>query len=121
MLTGELQKPGLIISHNRAHKLFAIACEIPAQTWNVTRCHLNTEQELDLSPQKKTQHCLFHLEENDLFSRLGSLKIKEVTCNYTVNTQPPSVSPPSDPHAVPGKQIEYIILVAYSNCVQYYV
>ncbi|XP_048111466.1 uncharacterized protein LOC125302352 [Alosa alosa] len=96
-----LQKPIVSIQHDLAHIQFHIVCEIPNQSWNVTSCQLYTghEEEFYLKVEKK-KNCHFYVEENDLFSRLQSVRSRGVSCDYTVNTEPPSLSPRSDDYTI---------------------
>ncbi|KAG5275102.1 hypothetical protein AALO_G00143570 [Alosa alosa] len=98
---GNLQKPIVSIQHDLAHIQFHIVCEIPNQSWNVTSCQLYTghEEEFYLKVEKK-KNCHFYVEENDLFSRLQSVRSRGVSCDYTVNTEPPSLSPRSDDYTI---------------------
>ncbi|XP_041945569.1 uncharacterized protein LOC121707228 isoform X7 [Alosa sapidissima] len=98
---GNLQKPIVSIQHDLAHIQFHIVCEIPNQSWNVTSCQLYTghEEEFYLKVEKK-KNCHFYVEENDLFRRLQSVRSRGVSCDYTVNTEPPSLSPRSDDYTI---------------------
>ncbi|XP_062401304.1 uncharacterized protein LOC134092449 [Sardina pilchardus] len=42
--------------------------------------------------------CQFTVNKDDLFRRLPSVGSRGVSCDYTVNTEPPSLSPRSDPY-----------------------
>ena len=93
---------------------FVIACEIPKQSWNVTGCQLYTGHGenfyLTAKIQKASGNCHFYsVDENDLFRRLQSVGSGEVSCDYTVNTEPSSLSPRSDPKPIPGQYAQNII------------
>ncbi|XP_031424439.1 uncharacterized protein LOC116220608 [Clupea harengus] len=88
---------------------FDIFCEIPKQSWNVTGCQLYTGHGenfyLTAKIQKASGNChFFSVDENDLFRRLQSVRSREVSCDYTVNTEPSSLSPRSDPYTIQGYQ-----------------
>ena len=104
------------VHHDRTDMQFDIFCEIPKQSWNVTGCQLYTGHGekfyLTAKIQKASGNChFFSVDENDLFRRLQSVRSREVSCDYTVNTEHPSLSPRSDPYTIQGQYAQNIINV----------
>ncbi|XP_042563832.1 uncharacterized protein LOC116220561 [Clupea harengus] len=109
-----LQKPMVSVAHDRTDMQFVIVCEIPKQSWNVTGCQLYTGHGENFYLTAKIQRasfCHFFVAKNDLFRRLQSVGSREVSCDYTVNTEPSSssLSPRSDPHTIQGQFAQNII------------
>ena len=114
LLIDHLQKPMVSVHHDRTDMQFVIVCEIPKQSWNVTGCQLYTGHGenfyLTAKIQKASGNCNFYsVDENDLFRRLQSVGSREVSCDYTVNTEPSSLSPRSDPYTIQGQYAQNII------------
>ena len=108
LLIDHLQKPMVTVHHDRKNMLFDIVCEIPKQSWNVTGCQLYTGHGenfyLTAKIQKASGNCHFYsVNENDLFRRLQSVRSRGVSCDYTVNTEPSSLSPRSDSYTFTGQ------------------
>ncbi|XP_031424441.2 uncharacterized protein LOC116220611 [Clupea harengus] len=105
LLTDNLQKPTVSVHHDRTNKLLDIVCEIPKQSWNVTGCQFYSGHGENFYPTAKiaSGNChFFSVDEDDLFRRLQSVRSREVSCDYTVNTEPSSLSPRSDPYTFTG-------------------
>ncbi|XP_062401297.1 uncharacterized protein LOC134092446 isoform X2 [Sardina pilchardus] len=97
-----LQKPNITVRHDGS---IAIGCDIPKHFGEATRCQLYTGDESKPYIRIKTSKsasgdvsCQFTVNEDDLFRRLPSVGSRGVSCDYTVNTEPPSLSPRSDPY-----------------------
>ena len=106
LLIDNLQKPMVSVAHDRTDMQFVIVCEIPKQSWNVTGCQFYTGHGENLYPTAKiaSGNChLYSVDEDDLFRRLQSVGSGEVSCDYTVNTEPSSLSPRSDPYTIQGQ------------------
>ena len=114
LLTDHLQKPTVSVHHDRTNKLLDIVCEIPKQSWNVTGCQFYSGHGENFYPTAKiaSGNChFFSVDEDDLFRRLQSVGSREVSCDYTVNTEPSSLSPRSDTYTIQGQYAQNIINV----------
>ncbi|XP_023993582.1 uncharacterized protein [Salvelinus sp. IW2-2015] len=85
---------------------FTIFCLIPGSVSPDTTCNLYVGEESqpsftakiwkEKSKGSKQWFCRFTVTESDLVSRLQSVRSKEVSCDYRVNSGPNSLSPRSD-------------------------
>ncbi|KAG5275105.1 hypothetical protein AALO_G00143600, partial [Alosa alosa] len=97
-----LQKPNIMVLHDGS---ISIVCDIPKHFGEATHCQLYTGDERQSYLKTKTSKsatgdlfCQFTVNKDDLFRRLQSVRSRGVSCDYTVNTEPPSLSPRSDPY-----------------------
>ncbi|XP_041946609.1 uncharacterized protein LOC121707830 isoform X2 [Alosa sapidissima] len=97
-----LQKPNIKVLHDGS---ISIVCHIPKHFGEATDCQLYTGDEHQSYLKTKTSKsasgvlaCQFTVNKDDLFRRLQSVRSRGVSCDYTVNTEPPSLSPRSDPY-----------------------
>ncbi|XP_076125347.1 uncharacterized protein LOC143104899 [Alosa pseudoharengus] len=101
-----LQKPNIKVLHDG---FISIVCDIPKHFGEATDCQLYTGDKHQFYLKTKTsksasgdQSCQFTVNKDDLFRRLQSMRSRGVSCDYTVNTEPPSLSPRSDPYNFKG-------------------
>ncbi|KAL2091593.1 hypothetical protein ACEWY4_013856 [Coilia grayii] len=98
-----LQKPNITVSQ---HSSISVICGIPKHYGEATSCQLYIRDEPQHYLTTKTRKnksgdlfCEFTVNKDDLFRRLQSLRSREVSCDYTVDT----VSPRSDSYIFTGK------------------
>lgn len=110
-MVDNLQQPTVNVVHHPAHTQLSIHCEIPNRTWNASGCQLyiGHEEKFYLKApivkgSSEGLYCHFAAEENDLHRRLQSVRSRAVSCDYTVNTESPVLSPRSDPHTIEGTE-----------------
>ncbi|XP_063072754.1 uncharacterized protein LOC134463487 [Engraulis encrasicolus] len=108
-----LQTPDITVSEHISISIF-IFCGIPKHYGQASSCRLYTGDEPQYYLTSDTSRresgdlfCKFALNKDILFKRLQSLRSREVSCDYTVDSQPPSVSPRSDPFKFTGKISHY--------------
>ncbi|XP_060766842.1 uncharacterized protein LOC132874566 isoform X2 [Neoarius graeffei] len=99
------QKPKLSLSHLNQSDEFRFSCEIPGSE-SVTAdfsCNLYTGEKTQFfsntSFQKRDSGkavCVFIADRNDVFNRLQSVKSREVSCDYSVTSDPTARSPMSE-------------------------
>ncbi|XP_076123804.1 uncharacterized protein LOC143103846 isoform X2 [Alosa pseudoharengus] len=97
-----LQKPNIKVFHDG---VISIDCDIPKHFGEATDCQLYTGDKHQFYLKTKTSKsasgdlfCQFTVNKDDLFRRLQSVRSRGVSCDYTLNTEPPSLSPRSDPY-----------------------
>ncbi|XP_058228840.1 uncharacterized protein LOC131342184 isoform X1 [Hemibagrus wyckioides] len=99
------QKPRLSGSHDDQFDEIRLVCEIP-ESESVTAdfsCNLYTGENPQpyLNQRSKRQksgklHCIFSAQRNDVFNRLQSVKSSEVSCDYSLISDPTALSLMSD-------------------------
>ncbi|KAK3536348.1 hypothetical protein QTP86_007701 [Hemibagrus guttatus] len=99
------QKPSLSVSHDDQTDEIRLSCEIP-ESESVTadfNCNLYTGENPQLylhqtSKKRKSGklHCFFTAQRNDVFNRLRSVKSSEVSCDYSLISDPTARSLMSD-------------------------
>ncbi|XP_060766196.1 uncharacterized protein LOC132874224 [Neoarius graeffei] len=99
------QKPVLSVSHDNQSDEFRFVCEIPGSE-SVTAdfsCNLYTGEKTPLFQNQRSQKrrsgkadCIFTAQGNDVFNRLQSVKSREVSCDYSVTSDPTARSPMSE-------------------------
>ena len=107
--TDRLQKPHITVLHDGST---SIVCDIPKHFGDALSCQLYTGDEPQFYLQSKTSKsasgdlsCQFTVNKDDLFRRLQSVRSRGVSCDYTVNTEHPSLSPRSDPYTFTGQML----------------
>lgn len=93
------------ISVNDEDSLIMIMCETSRQSSDVSSCNLfigehlhNSTKSRPSSKIKEHSNCIFYVQRADLMNHLQG-----VSCNYRVNTNPPTYSARSDKYIIPGK------------------
>ncbi|XP_066529338.1 uncharacterized protein [Hoplias malabaricus] len=101
------KKPIISVDFDSQSDGFLITCEIPL-TGSVSaefKCNLYTGHLLFLNGESRrgssgAWNCVLSTSKNDLLNRLWSVKSSEVTCDYSLNSDPTVRSPLSDPYDV---------------------
>ncbi|XP_050979273.1 uncharacterized protein LOC127173423 isoform X1 [Labeo rohita] len=100
-----LQKPIISVSDDDVQP--TISCEIPLSVRADFICSLYTEdddllyQRVSQRSQSEERHfCLFHLSSSELFT--PSVNSRQLTCVYSVKTEPKMRSPHSDTYTIKG-------------------
>ncbi|KAI1885843.1 hypothetical protein AGOR_G00207950 [Albula goreensis] len=98
----QLQKPNISVQPNDGMLGIACTTKLPRGT-NIT-CNLYTGDAPE--PYRRTWtkigSCVFDVSPSDLQSALQSVWSTEVSCDYSVSTEPGSLSPRSDRYTVSG-------------------
>ncbi|XP_067244927.1 uncharacterized protein [Chanodichthys erythropterus] len=104
---GPLQKP--FISYNGDDVQPNIACEMPLSVSDDVTCNLYTEDVLLYISVSQTQrrqsgdhYCMFYLSHSELLT--GSVS-RQLSCDYSLNTEPEIRSPRSDTITIGGEDL----------------
>ncbi|KAL6464295.1 hypothetical protein MHYP_G00266120 [Metynnis hypsauchen] len=96
------QKPTVSVSYDSQYEEFTAACEIPLSGSGADfRCNLYTGHLQFLKRESRRGRsgmwsCSFTASKTDLLNRLQSVKSREVSCDYSLNSDPSVRSPMSD-------------------------
>ncbi|XP_076124661.1 uncharacterized protein LOC143104461 isoform X3 [Alosa pseudoharengus] len=103
------QLPIISVNNKAADGLTMITCEIYRHSADVISCNLFIAEHLfskskSKQSNKKDGHsnCIFYVSRADLLKHLQSARGEGVSCNYTVNTKPPTHSTRSAKYIIPG-------------------
>ncbi|XP_041946469.1 uncharacterized protein LOC121707749 isoform X1 [Alosa sapidissima] len=101
--------PVISVNDQAADGHTMIMCEIYRHSIDVISCNLFIAEHLfSKSTSKKSNkkdghsNCIFYVSRADLLKHLQSARAEGVSCNYTVNTKPPTHSPRSAKYIIPG-------------------
>ena len=114
------QTPQLSLQHFPGeHALFT--CSLPGSANPDTRCNLYFGEASDpvltttiKSERRKNNQwfCLFTVTADDLLRRLHSVQQSDVSCDYSLGSEPKSLSTRSDPYRPPGMKTR----IQCNNC-----
>ncbi|XP_053098411.1 uncharacterized protein LOC113539509 isoform X3 [Pangasianodon hypophthalmus] len=103
------QKPKLSISHDDQFDEFTLSCEIPGSE-SVTAdfsCNLYTGENPQPWQHQRSQKtrsgkvlCIFKAQRNEVLNRLQSVKRREVSCDYSLTSDPTARSLMSDKYSL---------------------
>ncbi|XP_053098407.1 uncharacterized protein LOC128316994 isoform X2 [Pangasianodon hypophthalmus] len=103
------QKPKLSISHDDQFDEFTLSCEIPGSE-SVTAdfsCNLYTGENPQPWQHQRSQKtrsgkvlCIFKAQRNEVLNRLQSVKQREVSCDYSLTSDPTARSLMSDKYSL---------------------
>lgn len=103
--TGQPGKPQINVNPATADGTVYINCRISQKNDNNISCYLYTGD----TPEPFTSSwttgdvCHFYIHNTDLQKPLESAPSKELSCDYTVNTDPPTRSPRSNKTVIEGE------------------
>ena len=104
------QKPKMTLQHfHHDHVLFT--CSLPGSANRDTRCNLYfgeaSEPVVTTKVRRKTTTnqwiCQFSVTIDDLLSRLRLVQQHDASCDYSLGSEPTSLSPRSDRYSLTGK------------------
>ncbi|KAL6464299.1 hypothetical protein MHYP_G00266160 [Metynnis hypsauchen] len=100
------KKPAVRISYHSQRDVFTAVCEIPLSGSGADfRCNLYTGHLQFLKTESRRGRsgmlsCVFTASKTDLLNRLQSVKSREVSCDYSLNSDPSVRSPMSDSYDI---------------------
>ncbi|XP_036415993.1 uncharacterized protein LOC118799960 isoform X2 [Colossoma macropomum] len=101
------QKPGMSVRYDSQYEEFTAVCEIPlsGSVRADFRCNLYTGHLLYLKGESRRGNsvkwsCVFTASKTDLLNRLQSVKSRELSCDYSLNSDPSARSPMSDTYDI---------------------
>nr|XP_046239648.1 serine-rich adhesin for platelets-like isoform X3 [Scatophagus argus] len=107
-ITIHTQKPEMSLQHFPGDYVL-FACSLPGSANPDTRCnlyfgegrHLVATSNISSKTNKKNQwFCQFYVTIDDLLSRLRSVQQRDASCDYSVGSEPNSLSPRSDGYSL---------------------
>ncbi|XP_059186333.1 uncharacterized protein LOC131969173 [Centropristis striata] len=104
-ITIQSNKPQLSVDHVLGDHLHFI-CTLPGSADGGTQCHLYFGDEVLTREirrertSKKQSFCQFTVTINDLLSRLRSVQQRDASCDYSLGSEPNSLSPRSDAYSL---------------------
>ncbi|KAL6464292.1 hypothetical protein MHYP_G00266090 [Metynnis hypsauchen] len=100
------KKPAVSVSYDTQHEEFTAVCEIPLSgsgadfSCNLYTGHLQFLKGESRRGRSGTLSCSFTASKTDLLNRLQSVKSREVSCDYSLNSDPSVRSPMSDSYYI---------------------
>ncbi|KAJ8355027.1 hypothetical protein SKAU_G00225940 [Synaphobranchus kaupii] len=101
-ITDQLEKPEISVQISEG--IVDIACETKLRN---STCNLYIGDSPELYSSK---NCVIHVEFDELKQALQAVGTREVSCDYTVKTDPHSRSPRSDRKEIPGESLSVLSL-----------
>ncbi|XP_036415786.1 uncharacterized protein LOC118799826 isoform X4 [Colossoma macropomum] len=101
------EKPKMSVSYDSQYEEFTAVCEIPlsGSVRADFRCNLYTGHLLYLKGESRRGRsgewiCIFTSSKTDLLNRLQSVESRELSCDYSLNSDPSVRSPMSDTYDI---------------------
>ena len=121
------KKPVMSVSYDSQYDEFTAVCEIPlsGSVRADFSCNLYTGHLLFLKTDSRRRRsgkwsCFFTASKTDLLNRLQSVKSREVSCDYSLNSDPSVRSPMSHTYDISSKYTSSYVHYLYP-CSDYFI